>query len=83
MGAGIGMIEIPEGAQYVVQGSGRVDVRLLPDQVVEFNGLEVTGAMVFRKIGRFWGVIVVGPRGHWETYSVGEQDVPDSVKDLL
>ena len=77
------MIEIPEGAESVVQGEGRVYVRLLPGQVVKFGGMDVTCAMVFRKVGRFWGVIVVGPRGHWETYSVGEQDVPDVVKDML
>ena len=77
------MIEIPDGAQLVVQGSGRVDVRLLPGQVVEFSGLEVTGVMVFRKVGRWWSVFVVGGSGAWEPFRVGEQDVPDVVKDLL
>lgn len=77
------MIEIPEGAQFVKQGNERVDVRLLPGQVVEFAGLEVSGAMVFRKVGRFWGVIVVGPGGYWETVQVGERDVPDAVKGML
>ena len=77
------MIEIPEGAQYVVQGSGRVDVRLLPGQVVEFSGLEVTGVMVFSRVGRWWSVFVVGGAGAWEGFRVGEQDVPDVVKDML
>lgn len=77
------MIEIPEGAQYAVQGSGRVDVRLLPGQTVEFSGLEVTGALVFRKVDRRWSVFVVGDSGAWESFRVGEQDVPDAVKDLL
>ena len=77
------MIEIPEGAQYVVQGSGRVDVRLLPGQVVDFSGLEVTGVMVFSRVGRWWSVFVVGGAGAWEGFRVGEQDVPDVVKDML
>lgn len=77
------MIEIPEGAQYVVQGKSRVDVRLLPGQVVEFSGLEVTGTMVFRKVDRWWAVFVVGDSDAWESFMVGEQDVPDSVKDML
>ena len=77
------MIEIPDGAEYVVHGSGRVDVRLLPGQVVEFSGLEVTGVMVFRKVGRWWSVFVVGGSGAWEPFRVGEQDVPDVVKDML
>ena len=77
------MIEIPDGAEYVVQGSGRVDVRLLPGQVVEFSGLEVTGAMVFRKVGRWWAVFVVGGAGAWESFRVGEQDVPDVVKEMV
>ena len=77
------MIEIPEGAQYVAQGSGRVDVRLLPGQTVEFSGLEVTGAMVFRKVGRWWSVFVVGGSGAWEPFRVGEDEVPDAVKDML
>ena len=77
------MIEIPDGAQYVVQGGGRVDVRLLPGQVVEFSGLEVTDAMVFRKVDRWWSVFVVGDSGAWESFRVGEQDVPDVVKDML
>lgn len=77
------MIEIPDGAEYVVQGSGRVDVRLLPGQVVEFSGLEVTGVMVFRKVGRWWSVFVVGGSGTWEPFRVGEQDVPDVVKEMV
>lgn len=77
------MIEIPEGAQLVVQGSGRVDVRLLPGQVIEFSGLEVTGAMVFRRVDRWWSVFVVGGSGAWETFSVEESNVPDVVKDML
>lgn len=77
------MIEIPEGAEYVVQGKDRVDVRLLPGQVVEFSGLEVTGVMVFSRVGRWWSVFVVGGSGAWEPFRVGEQDVPDVVKDLV
>lgn len=77
------MIEIPDGAQLVVQGNGRVDVRLLPGQVVDFSGLEVTGVMVFRRVGRWWSVFVVGGSGAWEPFRVGEQDVPDVVKDML
>lgn len=77
------MIEIPDGARLVRQGKDRVDVRLLPGQVVEFSGLEVTGAMIFRKVGRWWSVFVVGSSGAWEPFRVGEQDVPDVVKDLL
>ena len=77
------MIEIPEGAEYVVQGKDRVDVRLLPGQVVEFGGMDVTGAMVFRRVGRFWGVYVVGGSGAWESFRVGEQDVPDVVKEMV
>lgn len=77
------MIKLPEGAQLVMQGNGRVDVRLLPRQVVEFSGLEVTGAMVFRKVDRWWTVFVVGDSGAWEGFRVGEGEVPDSVKDLL
>lgn len=77
------MIEIPEGAQYFVQGSGRVDVRLLPGQVVEIGDREVTGAMVFRKVDRWWSVFVVGDSGAWESSMVEEQDVPDVVKDML
>ena len=77
------MIEMPEGAQYFVQGRGRVDVRLLPGQVVEFSGLEVTNAMVFRKVDRWWSVFVVGDSGAWESFRVGEQDIPDVVKVLL
>ncbi len=77
------MIEIPDGAQFIVQGESRVDVRLLPGQVVEFSGLEVTGAMVFRRVGRWWSVFVVGGSGAWESFRVGEQDVPDVVKDMV
>lgn len=77
------MIEIPDGARFVRQGKDRVDVRLLPGQVVEFGGMDVTGAMVFRRVGRYWGVYVVGGSGAWEPFRVGEQDVPDVVKDLL
>ena len=77
------MIEIPEGAQFVVQGKDRVDVRLLPGQVVEFGGMDVTGAMVFRKVGRWWSVFVVGDSGAWESFRVEEQDVPDAVKCML
>lgn len=77
------MIEIPEGAQYAVQGSGRVDVRLLPGQTVEFGGMNVSGVMVFRKVGRFWGVVVIGEGGAWETFSLEESHVPDAVKDML
>ena len=77
------MIEIPEGAQYIVQGRGRVDVWLLPGQVVEFSGLEVTGAMIFRKVDRWWAVFVVGDSGAWESFRVEEQDVPDAVKDMV
>ena len=77
------MIEIPEGAQLVVQGRGRVDVRLLPRQTVEFSGLAVKGAMVFRKVDRWWTVFVVGDSGAWEGFRVEEQDVPDVVKVLL
>lgn len=77
------MIEIPDGAEYVVQGCGRVDVRLLPGQVVEFSGLEVTGVMVFRKVGRWWSVFVVGGSGAWETFSVEECNVPDAVKEMV
>ena len=77
------MIVLPEGAQLVVQGRGRVDVRLLPRQTVEFRGLAVKGAMVFRKVDRWWTVFVVGDSGAWEGFRVEEQDVPDSVKDLL
>lgn len=77
------MIEIPEGAEYVVQGKDRVDVRLLPGQVVEFGGVDVTGAMVFRRVGRYWGVYVVGGSGAWETFSVEESNVPDAVKEMV
>lgn len=77
------MIELPEGAQYAPQGRCRVDVRLLPGQVVEFSGLDVTGTMVFQKLDRWWSVFVVGGSDAWESFMVGEQDVPDSVKDLL
>lgn len=77
------MIEIPEGAQFMVQGRGRVDVRLLPGQVVEIGDRVVTGAMVFRKVDRWWSVFVVGDSGAWESFRVGEQDVPDVVKDML
>lgn len=77
------MIEMPEGAQYFVQGKSRVDVRLLPGQVVEFSGLKVTGTMVFQKLDRWWTVFVVGDSDAWESFMVGEQDVPDVVKDLL
>lgn len=77
------MIELPDDAQFIVQGRGRVDVRLLPGQVVEFSGLEVSGAMVFRKVDRWWSVFVVGDSGAWESFMVGEQYVPDVVKDML
>ena len=77
------MIEIPVGARFVRQGKDRVDVRLLPGQVVDFSGLEVTGVMVFRRVGRWWSVFVVGGSGAWEPFRVGEQDVPDAVKDML
>lgn len=77
------MIELPDDAQFIVQGESRVDVRLLPGQVVEFSGLEVTGAMVFRKVDRWWAVFVVGSSGAWEGFRVGEQDVPDVVKDMV
>lgn len=77
------MIVLPEGAQLVVQGKDRVDVRLLPRQTVEFSGLAVTGAMVFRKVDRWWSVFVVGDSGAWGGFRVEEQDVPDAVKDML
>ena len=77
------MIEIPDDAMFMVQGKGRVDIWLLPGQVVEFSGLEVTGAMVFRKVDRRWAVFVVGGAGAWESFRVGEQDAPDVVKDMV
>lgn len=77
------MIEIPDDAQFMVQGSGRVDVRLLPGQVVDIGDREVTDAMVFRKVDRWWSMFVVGDSGAWESFRVGEQDIPDVVKDLL
>ena len=77
------MIEIPEGAQYFVQRSGRVDISLMPWHVVEFRGIAVRNGMVFRKVDRWWSVFVVGDSGAWESFRVEEQDIPDVVKDML
>lgn len=77
------MIKLPDDAQFMVQGRGRVDVRLLPGQVVEIGDREVTDAMVFRKVDRWWSVFVVGDSGAWESFRVEDQDVPDVVKDML
>lgn len=77
------MIEIPEGAQFVRQGSGRVDVKLLPGDTVEFSGRVASRAMVFRSVGDWWDVVIIGESGNWEAIRIDSEVVPDRVKELL
>lgn len=77
------MIEIPEGAQFVKQGSGRVDVRLRGGDVVEFGDREIGGALVFRSVGDWWDVVIIGESGNWEAIRIDSEVVPDRVKELL
>lgn len=77
------MIELPENAELIRQGDGRVDVRLLVGDVVEFGDREITGALVFRRVGVYWVVASVGSGGTWEIERIGDDEVPEAVRDMV
>lgn len=78
------MIELPENAELIRQGDGRVDVRLLVGDVVAFGDREITGALVFRAVsGKHWVVASVGSGGTWEIERIGDDEVPEAVRDMV
>ena len=80
------MIEIPEGARFFARGNDRVDVYsgvgLFSDGFVVGSD-EVRGWVTFQHMGLYWVLAYSGGEGTWEYVRLAEDEVPESVIEVL